>query len=521
MGSMLKICFLATLGIGCYTAQVTTSTTNDPGEALAKLYCSTCHQFPDPEILTKKSWNYLLTDMGFRLGIVDYQPIATISPIAILHMTTREQLLNEGGLIPEQPLLTEKEWQGIRKFYIDNAPDKPLSQSPKQKIIPNLPQFDLKIPAHQPPGAVMTLTRVDQTNGGILLGNQSDQSLTVLDADLKVTFINPGQEILVDVFVRKDSLYLLAIGDLMGRHIGVGKGFLQLKRRTEKSVTDHGIVVENLHRPVDIEFADLNNDGKDELIVCNFGDATGNVSIFDSNGTFLKELIQAPGAVRSQIHDFNKDGRPDIAVLMSDARENISLFINHGHHEYEQRTVIECHSAYGHTYFELQDFNKDGHMDILTANGDTDADPFNTLKNYHGVRIYLNDGENNFNLSYFYPMYGAHFAKACDFDNDGDLDIAASAFFPDFSSDQPEQFTYLENIGDLNFVPYTHEETYQGRWMTLDIGDYDLDGDVDIILGGGYLSLGMAVEYSNKFKSLVASGKAVLVFENKLISDEL
>ncbi len=517
MGSLLKICFLATLGIGCYTAQIISTPNDDPGEELAKIYCGTCHQFPDPEILTKKSWNYLLTDMGFRLGIVDYQPIEAISPIAILHMTSREQLLNIGGLIPEQPLLTEKEWKAIREFYVSTAPVIPLPQSPKQKIIPNLPQFDLRIPQHQPPAAVMTLTRVDRTNGGILLGNQRDQSLTVLDADLKVTSINPGQEILVDVLVSGDSLYLLSIGDLMGRHIGVARGFLQLKRRTEKGVTDHGIVVENLHRPVDIEFADLNNDGKDEWIVCNFGDATGNVSIFDSKGTLIKELIQAPGAVRSQVYDFNKDGRLDIVVLMGDARENISLFINKGNHEYERKTVIECHSAYGHTYFELQDFNQDGHMDLLAVNGDTDADPFNTLKNYHGVRIYLNDGENNFELNYFYPMYGAHFAKACDFDKDGDLDIAVSAFFPDFSSDQPEQFTYLENTGDLTFVPYTHTETYQGRWMTMDIGDYDLDGDVDIVLGGGYLSLGMVVEYNDKFKSLVANGKAVLVFENTLI----
>lgn len=516
MLTLYKIIWLGILTVGLYTTRSKPISSNDPGKNLAKQYCSTCHQLPDPKILTKKSWNYLLTDMGFRLGIIDYQPIATISPIAFMYMTSRQQLLNVGHMIPEHPLLTETEWKAIRKFYINNAPEVPLPQNRKPKTIPNLPQFNLKVPAHQPAAAIMTLTRVDKTNGGLLLGNQRDQSLTVLSADLKVASINSDQEILVDVSVRKDSLYLLSIGDLMGRHIGVGKGFLQLKRRTEKSVIDHGKMVERLHRPVDIEFADLNNDGKDELIICNFGDITGNVSIFDFKGNLIKVLIQAPGAVRSQVHDFNQDGRPDIAVLMSEARENISLFINQGNHEYERKTVIECHSAYGHTYFELQDFNQDGHMDFLTANGDTDADPFNTLKNYHGVRIYLNDGENNFDLSYFYPMYGAHFAKACDFDKDGDLDIAASAFFPDFSSDQPEQFTFLENTGDLNFIPYTHKETYQGRWMTLDIGDYDLDGDVDIVLGGGYISLGMAVEYNDKFKSLVANGKAVLVFENTL-----
>ena len=118
-----------------------------------------------------------------------------------------------------------------------------------------------------------------------------------------------------------------------------------------------------------------------------------------------------------------------------------------------------------------------GICDFLVTNGDTDADPFNTLKNYHGVRIYLNNGLNEFRMAYFYPMYGAHFAKASDFDGDGDLDIAASAFFPDFAADKPEQFVYLQNIGELNFQPFTHSATYDGRFMTLDVGDIDLDGD--------------------------------------------
>jgi hypothetical protein len=52
--------------------------------------------------------------------------------------------------------------------------------------------------------------------------------------------------------------------------------------------------------------------------------------------------------------------------------------------------------------------------------------------------------------------------------------------------------------------------------MTLDIGDYDQDGDSDIVLGGAYLPLGMVVDYQDKYKQLVKEGKALLVFENKL-----
>ena len=502
--------------IGLYIFPVS-NPSNDPGQELAEQYCSTCHQFPNPEILTKRSWNYLLTDMGFRLGIIDYSPVVDIPPVAMQHLTTRERILHQANAIPGKPLLSEKEWSAIREYYSENAPQKPLSQNKKPRVSTRLEQFNLRIPNYQPRASVFTLTRINDEHGGLLLGNIKDQSLTILDKNLERTGSYGGQDIVVDVLVKEDSIILLEIGDLMGGFIGIGKGSLQIKAISNGSLTRLNTVVDRLHRPVSFEFADLNQNGSNELIVCNFGDVTGNVSLFQADGSLITELINAPGAIRSQVHDFDNDGKPDIAVLMGDARENISLLMNQGNHTYERKEVVSCHSSYGHTYFELQDFNKDGHMDLLATNGDTDADPFNTLKNYHGIRIYMNDGNNNFELAFFYPMYGAHFAKAADFDKDGDLDIAASAFFPDFSSDKPEQFTYLENKGDLEFQPRTHIETFQGRWMTMDIGDYDMDGDVDIALGGGYLPLGMMVDHREKYKSLVTSGKAILVFENRLI----
>ena len=44
-------------------------------------------------------------------------------------------------------------------------------------------------------------------------------------------------------------------------------------------------------------------------------------------------------------------------------------------------------------------------------------------------------------------MYGAFGARAADFDNDGDLDIAAISFYPDFEIEKRESFVYLQNNG--------------------------------------------------------------------------
>jgi hypothetical protein len=126
--------------------------------------------------------------------------------------------------------------------------------------------------------------------------------------------------------------------------------------------------------------------------------------------------------------------------------------------------------------------NHDGFKDIIYTCGDN-ADYSTGLKSYHGVYIYLNDGKNNFTEKFFFPINGCYKAVARDFDNDGDLDIATISFFADYEHQPEEGFVYLENQGNLDFKPYSLPATKNGRWLTMDVADYDHDGKPDIILG--------------------------------------
>ena len=130
-------------------------------------------------------------------------------------------------------------------------------------------------------------------------------------------------------------------------------------------------------------------------------------------------LSNVPGARKVEIGDFNKDGKPDIMVLMNPGWEEVDLY-NQGKGKFKEKKLLRFPPVFGVSYFELADFNKDGYPDILLTNGDN-WDYSRINKNYHGVRIYLNDGKYNFKEHWFFPLYGASKAIARDFDNDGDI----------------------------------------------------------------------------------------------------
>ena len=233
------------------------------------------------------------------------------------------------------------------------------------------------------------------------------------------------------------------------------------------------------------QFADFNGDGREDFALCMFGNRTGRFSWFENKGNDHYEehiLIDHSGSMYCHVRDFNGDGKPDLAVLVAQELEMLVIFLNDGKGNFSSNVVFQKSPAYGHSWFEPVDFNKDGLLDFIVVNGDN-GEYDSPTKNYHGIRILLNEGNLRFREAFFYPLNGAYKALARDFDGDGDLDIAAISYFPDYAKTPRESFVFLENLGDMKFKASTFPQCIAGRWLVMDAADLDGDGDLDIVLG--------------------------------------
>jgi len=494
------------------------------GQELASVYCSSCHLEPPPDILPRKSWEVALAYMGYMLGMENIDYLADHSEFAQNNVKSKLSYLVREEMFPVEPLLSNSDWQSLRNYYIESAPEEPLPQTGKPHLDWQLPQFDIVQSDYRADPAVTTMVHVREETGEVYIGDSAANTLAVIDSggQIKSGPRKYGRRMLpVDIVFTADAAYVASIGDLFATGISKQK-FATISRLSlvgkDVDWSSISVVIDDLYRMAGMEVADLNADGIMDFLVCGFGMRKGNVALYmsQSDGSYREQvLINRAGAVKAEFHDFNNDQVLDIAVLLSDAREGLYVLINNGANEFESTTVFETHPSYGHTYFELQDFDGDGLMDILTVNGDNvDSDPYNTLKNFHGIRIYLNRGDLQFEEAYFFPMYGAFGARAADFDNDGDLDIAAISFYPDFDAEKRESFVYLQNNGELEFSAHTTPELLNGRWMTIGIGDMDGDADVDIVLGGANIPTGMFA-YMDTYESLAELAPSILLLRNK------
>ena len=451
-----------------------------PGRNYALQYCQSCHLFVEPGMLPKQVWkDYVIPMMGALLGMHHAGYDYDVFPGKFL---TEQEIITRARVYPDQALVPGPHWDLIVDYLLDSAPASPATREYNPEVSIGLDQF--QVVDFGPSRKTPMTTLVHINDGQLFVGDYNRSSLTLLDAAGSVI-----QEISTPhapVALRRNGreLWVTDIGSVFPSDMPFGK--LLVSRR---DITDYGAFetrLPRLRRPTHTTYGDVNLDGIEDIIVSEFGHFTGQFVWYEGQkdgGYTPHVLLNEPGSITSYLHDLNGDDLKDIAVVLGQNREGIHFFYNLGNGALRHAYVLPLPPTYGSNFFALHDFNADGHPDILATNGDNadHANPF--PKPHHGIRVYLNDGDNVFSEAFFFPLYGASKALAVDFDNDGDLDIAGIAMFADFARHPESGFVYLENQGDLQFNAAYIPEAADGRWLTMDAGDLDGDNDIDIVLG--------------------------------------
>ncbi|MBA4850080.1 VCBS repeat-containing protein [Emticicia sp. BO119] len=453
-----------------------TNKTEDKADlVLAQKHCGSCHLFPTPDLLDKNNWGKVLPKMALLMGVgSEIKKLNKIDPI-------------EQNSIPDRPSVTEEEWRRIKDYYVSKSPYSlhfPLSSITQSES--NL----FKGKTHMPYSKKMpniTCVKIDTLNRFAYACDEINQEIWVLDKESNVIRQVPNKAAVSDIhLISKHKVLLTYIGNSIDPSLRP-HGYI---KTTDLLNTDKSeILLSNLYRPTQTIPINLDKNPDEEFVINEFGTLTGSLAVWKQTGNTLEKHIidNSPGAIKTIPLDFDKDGKLDLITLYGQGNERIVWYKNLGNLKFSPNILLRFPPVYGSSSFELVDINKDGLLDILYTAGDN-SDYSIELKHYHGVYIFTNQGRNIFKQTYFYQMNGAYKAVAKDFDLDGDLDIASIGFFVDYFEKTPKDFVFFEN-NNGEFTPKVLNIRKYGRWLVMDTGDIDGDGDEDIILGNHPIGL--------------------------------
>jgi hypothetical protein len=268
-----------------------------------------------------------------------------------------------------------------------------------------------------------------------------------------------------------------------------------LRRRQGGDSFEEVVLASGLGRVADVRSADFDADGDLDLIVAEFGHyRTGgilllrNVAARGEPPRFEPEEIDPrPGTIHLPPHDFNGDGCPDFAALVSQEHECVDVFLNRGNGRFDRYTAWAAPDlTFASSGIELVDMDRDGDMDVLYSNGDS----FDNLyaNPSHGVQWLENLGRLEFAYHRLADLPGAYRALAGDIDLDGDLDVIVAAWLPQqvkppsLKAAPLISILCLEQTSPGQFVRHTLE-TGSAHYAVMELADFDDDGDLDFAVG--------------------------------------
>jgi hypothetical protein len=446
---------------------------------VARKECGACHVPPSPADLPRAAWRqrlhemarFSLTGVGLPEGRQDTLASLDLVPFIDYFEARAPETLAAPDLWPpiaDGPVRFQRHLMG------------PPGAVPVP-IVANTRLLDLDRDGR------LEIVVCDMGHGIVLLG-KPDRDPSALREIARLA--NPSHAAMVDL--DRDGLQDLLVADV-GFFLPEDneKGAVVWLRADGKGGFEKKILAEKLPRVMDVEAADFDGDGDLDLVVAAFGLHTrGGILLLENRTEDWKEprftvtvLDPRPGTIHVSPADLDGDGRLDFVAVIAQQHETVVAFLNRGGSIFERRTVFTAPTpAWGATGIELADLDRDGDLDVLMTNGATLDDP--TVKPYHGVRWLENRGAFPFTRHDLAALPGAHRAQAADLDGDGDLDVAVAAFLPDPDGVHSglTSLGWLEQTSPGVFARHTLQAGPLSH-TTLDLGDVDGDGDIDIVTG--------------------------------------
>ena len=222
------------------------------------------------------------------------------------------------------------------------------------------------------------------------------------------------------------DLVIAVLGNLFPDENKVGK--IVLLKQQDNIWSQHTLPF-NLRRVADVEFADLDGDGDQDLIVAEFGHHHGSIQWLECVGSMEYRqhiLHRAPGSIHIISNDFDLDGDIDFACCVSQHDEEVYLFENDGHGGMQKHRIFKsANYDLGISGLAKGDIDNDGDLDLIISCGDNFENSFHYPQPYHGCYLLTNNGGLQFDCEKIADIPGCYGACVGDFDGDGDMDVAA------------------------------------------------------------------------------------------------